>query len=88
VHDGRSNAVGVSLTLAKISLGSMKKIAYLFLFFIVSGFIVILFTCPKKQFDEQAALAKKNMEEKRDCNEKLCKANAETASLNDQEPKN
>ena len=61
----------------------MKKIAYLFLFFIVS---TSLSSClvSKKKFDEQAALAKKNMEEKRDCNEKLDKANAEIASLNDQ----
>ena len=61
----------------------MKKITYLFLFIIVSA---SLSSClvSKKKFDEQAALAKKNMEEKRDCNEKLDKANAEIASLNDQ----
>ncbi|MBS1623135.1 MAG: OmpA family protein [Bacteroidetes bacterium] len=38
----------------------------------------------KKKFDEQEALAKKNMAEKRDCNEKLDKANADIANLNDQ----
>jgi chemotaxis protein MotB len=38
----------------------------------------------KKKFDEQAALAKKNMEEKRDCNEKLNQANDEIKNLNDQ----
>jgi len=38
----------------------------------------------KKKYDEQAALLKKNQDEKRDCNEKLDKANADIKSLSDQ----
>lgn len=61
----------------------MKKITYLI------GFTIITFSLSsclvsKKKFDEQEALAKKNMAEKRDCNEKLDKANADIANLNDQ----
>lgn len=61
----------------------MKKITYLISFIILS---VSLSSClvSKKKFDEQEALAKKNMAEKRDCNEKLDKANADIANLNDQ----
>ncbi len=61
----------------------MKKITYLISFIILS---ISLSSClvSKKKFDEQEALAKKNMAEKRDCNEKLDKANADIANLNDQ----
>ena len=61
----------------------MKKITYLLAFVILSA---SLSSClvSKKKFDEQAALAKKNMEEKRDCHEKLDKANAGINNLNDQ----
>ncbi len=61
----------------------MKKITYLIGFAIIT---VSLSSClvSKKKFDEQEALAKKNMAEKRDCNEKLDKANADIANLNDQ----
>lgn len=61
----------------------MKKITYLISFAIIT---VSLSSClvSKKKFDEQEALAKKSMAEKRDCNEKLDKANADIANLNDQ----
>jgi len=61
----------------------MKNLIYCLAFLMISG---SLSSClvSKKKFDEQAALAKKNMEEKRDCNEKLDKANADILSLNDQ----
>lgn len=60
----------------------MKKITYLISFAIIT---VSLSSClvSKKKFDEQEALAKKSMAEKRDCNEKLDKANADIANLND-----
>ncbi len=61
----------------------MKKLTYLIAFIVVSA---SLSSClvSKKKYDEQAALAKKNMDEKRDCGEKLDKANAEINNLNDQ----
>jgi chemotaxis protein MotB len=61
----------------------MKKITYLLAFIVLSA---SLSSClvSKKKFDEQEALAKKNMADKRDCNEKLDKANADIKSLNDQ----
>jgi chemotaxis protein MotB len=61
----------------------MKKMIYCLTFLVVSA---SLSSClvSKKKFDEESALAKKNMEEKRDCNEKLDKANDQIKSLNDQ----
>jgi chemotaxis protein MotB len=61
----------------------MKNLIYCLTFLILCG---SLSSClvSKKKFDEQAALAKKNMEEKRDCNEKLDKANQQIKDLNDQ----
>lgn len=38
----------------------------------------------KKKFDEQEGLAKKYLEESKDCNEKLTKANEDIAALNEQ----
>jgi chemotaxis protein MotB len=61
----------------------MKKLIYCLSFLVISA---SLSSClvSKKKYDEEAALAKKNMEEKRDCNEKLNKANDDIKSLNDQ----
>jgi chemotaxis protein MotB len=61
----------------------MKNLLYCVAFVILS---VSLSSClvSKKKFDEQEALAKKNMAEKRDCNEKLEKANEDIKSLTDQ----
>ena len=61
----------------------MKNLIYCLVFVLVSA---SLSSClvTKKKFDEQAALAKKYLDEKRDCNEKLDKANDDIKSLNDQ----
>jgi chemotaxis protein MotB len=61
----------------------MKKLIYCITFLVISA---SLSSClvSKKKFDEQAALAKKLQEDKRDCNEKLDKANNDIKSLNDQ----
>ena len=61
----------------------MKNLIYCLAFLAISA---SLSSClvSKSKYDEQAALAKKNMEEKRDCNEKLNKANDDIKSLNDQ----
>ena len=61
----------------------MKKLIYCVAFAVISA---SLSSClvSKKKYDEQAALAKKYLDEKRDCNEKLDKANEDIKSLNDQ----
>jgi chemotaxis protein MotB len=61
----------------------MKNLIYCLAFVVLSS---SLSSClvTKKKFDEQAALAKKYMDEKRDCGEKLDKANQDIKNLNDQ----
>lgn len=61
----------------------MKKLIYSLAFVAIS---ISLSSCLvlKSKYDEQAALAKKYLAEKTDCGEKLEKANADIASLNDQ----
>lgn len=61
----------------------MKKLLYCVLF---AGITFSLSSClvSKKKYDEQAALAQKLQNEKRDCNEKLDKANNDIKSLSDQ----
>ena len=56
-------------------------------FYIFTAFICFSLTSclvSKKKFDEQETLAKKYLEESKDCNEKLTRANADIASLNEQ----
>jgi chemotaxis protein MotB len=61
----------------------MKNLIYCVAFVLISA---SLSSClvSKKKFDEQEALAKKYMDEKRDCGEKLDKANQDIKSLSDQ----
>ena len=61
----------------------MKKLIYCVAFLVIAA---SLSSClvSKKKYDEQAALAKKYLDEKRDCNEKLDKATEDIKSLNDQ----
>ena len=60
-----------------------RKMVYGIAFVLISA---SLSSClvSKKKFDEQEALAKKYLNDKKDCNEKLDKANEDIKSLNDQ----
>lgn len=60
-----------------------KKLIYALAFVVLSA---SLSSClvSKKKFDEQEALAKKLLNEKKDCNEKLTKANEDIKALNEQ----
>jgi chemotaxis protein MotB len=61
----------------------MKKLMYGTIFLVIT---LSLSSClvSKKKYDEQEALAKKLQNEKRDCGEKLDKANQDIQNLNDQ----
>jgi chemotaxis protein MotB len=61
----------------------MKKLIYCIAFVAISASLSSCLVA-KKKYDEQAALAKKYLEEKRDCGEKLDKANEDIKNLNDQ----
>jgi chemotaxis protein MotB len=61
----------------------MKKFLYCLAFISISASLSSCLVA-KKKYDEQEALAKKYQNEKRDCGEKLDKANDDIKSLNDQ----
>ena len=62
---------------------NMKKLIYCVAFAVISASLSSCLVA-KKKYDEQVAIGKKLLDEKRDCNEKLDKANDDIKSLNEQ----